>query len=63
VMFTTVTVGRDSVLTTNLVGPIVINIRTLHGRQIVVGDERYGLRHVIGEKSSERLERQQAMMA
>lgn len=34
-------------VTTNLVGPIVINSTTLTGMQIVVDDERYGTKHVL----------------
>lgn len=50
IMLTTVTVDRENgKITTNLLGPIVINARTLHARQIVLDDERYGTKHVIGE--------------
>ncbi|MDO8585753.1 MAG: flagellar assembly protein FliW [Armatimonadota bacterium] len=50
VMFTTVTVVRDKEhVTTDLAGPIVINARILRARQIVLDDERYGPRHVIGQ--------------
>ena len=55
VMFTTVTVARDSEqVTTNLAGPIVINARILRARQIVLDDERYGSRHVVGESPARR---------
>jgi flagellar assembly factor FliW len=53
VMFTTVTVARDEgKVTTNLVAPIVINSRTLQARQVVLQDERYCTKHVIGYSAS-----------
>ena len=53
VMLTTVTVAKEEGnVTTNLVGPIVINLRTLRARQILLQDERYGTKHVIGHRSS-----------
>ena len=52
VMFTTVTVDQDEgKATTNLLGPIVMNVRTLQARQIVLQNDRYCTRHVIGEKT------------
>lgn len=53
VMFTTVTVGREQgQVTTNLLGPIVINVSTLCARQIVLDDDRYGTKHLIAEDPS-----------
>jgi len=49
VMLTTVTIGSDGRVTTNLLGPIVMNSRTLQARQIVLQDDRYGSKHVICE--------------
>jgi len=52
ITFTTVTVARDEGrITANLLGPIVINSRTLTGRQIVLEDDRYGTKHTIVEGS------------
>ena len=50
VMFTTVTLDRGAkTLTTNLLGPVVINARTLRAGQIVLDDgrDRYATKHVI----------------
>jgi flagellar assembly factor FliW len=64
VMFTTVTVNRDrGAVTTNLAGPIVINARQLRARQIVLDDERYSAKQVIGETASADTDRQQAVVA
>ena len=53
VMFTTVTIAKDGGnVTTNLLGPVVINLRTLQARQIVLQDDRYETKHVIGETAS-----------
>ena len=50
VMLTTVTIGNGGKVTTNLLGPIVMNSRTLHARQVVLqDDERYGPKHTICE--------------
>jgi flagellar assembly factor FliW len=54
VMFTTVTVDRESeTATTNLLGPIVVNARTLQAQQIVLQDERnrYTTKHIIRSAS------------
>jgi len=54
VMFTTITVVRDEgKVTTNLVGPIVLNLQTMQARQIVLQDDRYCTKHVIGERAKE----------
>jgi flagellar assembly factor FliW len=42
-----ITPGEKVKLTANLVGPIVINVRKKLGRQIVLSDEHYSLRHPI----------------
>ncbi|MCL6630936.1 MAG: flagellar assembly protein FliW [Armatimonadetes bacterium] len=48
-VLTTVTISKDNgLVTTNLLGPIVINSRTLQGRQIVLQSEKYGIKHMIG---------------
>jgi len=52
VVLTTVTVDQCAKeVTTNLVGPIVVNSRTLAAKQVVLQDERYGTKHVIGKST------------
>jgi flagellar assembly factor FliW len=52
VMLTTVTMNLDDKkVTTNLLGPIVINLQSLTARQIVLQDDTYCTKHVIGEKA------------
>lgn len=49
---TTVTVDRtDGWMTTNLMGPVVINTRSLVGKQIVLDRDTYGTKHIIGNQS------------
>jgi flagellar assembly factor FliW len=56
-----VTASLDTdAITINLVGPVVVNAKTLRARQIVLGDERYGLKHIIGYRKQ--TEQQRAMM-
>ena len=51
VTLTTVTVTREQgQVSANLAGPIVINASTLRARQIVLEDERYTTKHVIGNR-------------
>lgn len=52
VMFTTVTIAGDGKVTTNLLGPIIMNSRTLNARQIVLQDDRFSAKHVICELPS-----------
>ena len=52
-ILTTVTVDLDEgMITTNLLGPIVINSETLRAKQVVLQDERYGTKQVIGQRSN-----------
>ncbi len=52
-MLTTVTIYPDAgKVTANLVGPIVMNTRTLRAAQVVLSDDRYCTGHVIGAKES-----------
>lgn len=52
VLVTTVTVDKKlGQVTTNLVGPVVINSRTLLAKQVVLSGDRYGTKHLIGRKS------------
>jgi len=41
----TVPSGNPSGISANLMAPLVINLSTLEARQIIVNDDRYGLRH------------------
>jgi len=43
----TLPTSKDGVMSTNLRGPLVMNIRTRKGRQVVRGDERYGLQEPV----------------
>lgn len=53
-VLTTVTMNRnDEQVTTNLLGPIVINSKLLCAKQIVLQDERYGTKHTIGREICE----------
>ncbi len=55
VMFTTVSISKDkTVVTTNLVGPIILNIHTMEGRQIALQDDLYSTKHAIGQRVAER---------
>ncbi|MCL4209483.1 MAG: flagellar assembly protein FliW [Phycisphaeraceae bacterium] len=40
---------RDHVLTANLQGPLVINLRTMTGQQLVLAEKRWTTRHAILE--------------
>lgn len=52
VMLTTVTLSRnEGTVTTNLLGPIIINLQTLQGRQVLVQDDRYCVKHIIGNST------------
>jgi flagellar assembly factor FliW len=54
-MFTTITISRDEgKVTTNLVGPIVMNFKTMQAKQIILSDDRYCTKHVIGERKAEK---------
>ena len=52
VVLTTVSIDQDeNEVTTNLLGPVVINSVTLAGKQVVLQDERYGTRYLIGKNT------------
>jgi flagellar assembly factor FliW len=57
-LLTTVTINNnEGYLTTNLVGPIVVNSRLHVAKQIVLQDDRYETKHLLGaiyERSSSR---------
>ena len=51
VILTTVTINaEDGQVTTNLLGPIVVNQVNLLAKQIVLQDGRYGTKYMIGQK-------------
>lgn len=51
IVLATVTISReDDSVTTNLLGPIVINSRTLQARQMILQDDRYCTKHAIAER-------------
>lgn len=52
VMLTTVTITGDGKITTNLLGPIIMNSRTLTAKQVVLQDDRFCAKHVICELPS-----------
>ncbi|BCW99322.1 MAG: flagellar assembly factor FliW [Armatimonadota bacterium] len=47
VVLTTVTVDEERRVTTNLLGPIVVNRRTLAAKQVVLSSENYSPRHLL----------------
>jgi flagellar assembly factor FliW len=62
VVLTTVSVDADrDEITTNLLGPVVINSVTLAGKQVVLQDDRYGTRHLIGKNTDARVDAHLAM--
>jgi len=53
-VFAIVTVPEDTRrMSANLQGPLVVNRRTRVGRQVVSGDPRWGVRHLIAEELAE----------
>lgn len=54
-VYTIVTIpsGRPQEMTLNLAGPIVVNVLGRIARQVVVEDEKYGIRHRLIPDSSE----------
>ncbi len=49
VMYCTLTVHNDGLITANLLGPLVINARTRRGRQVVLTDSGYTTRHNVAQ--------------
>ena len=63
-IITTVTIDKnDGLATTNLLGPVVINSKTLIAKQIVLSDDRYGTKHIVGAARSNETERETAKAA
>jgi flagellar assembly factor FliW len=53
IVLTMVSVGKDGgEVTANLVGPIVVNSKTLVGMQVVLDDERYSTKQPLTERSN-----------
>ncbi len=44
-------------VTANLAGPIVINVRSRQGRQVLLAEGRYGTKHVLAEMDDEKMAR------
>lgn len=60
----TVTIdGKNSRVTTNLLGPIVINSCTLVAKQVVIQNEKYGTKHLIAREICQDLQLQSASAA
>jgi flagellar assembly factor FliW len=53
VVYCTLTLGSDGLLTANLLGPLVVNPLTRRGRQIVLTDSAYTTRHPVARLSSQ----------
>ncbi len=51
-VFVTVTIppGQPELMTANLLAPLVLNLSTRRGRQVILDDERYQTRHPILEE-------------
>jgi flagellar assembly factor FliW len=47
VLYSTLTIQDDGMITANLLGPLVINARTRQGRQLVLTDSGYTTRHPV----------------
>jgi flagellar assembly factor FliW len=52
VVYCTLTLAADGVITANLLGPLVVNPDTRRGRQFVLTDSRYSTRHPVVHLSS-----------
>lgn len=44
-LYNIITISQDSQITANLLGPIIINVETLKGRQIILHNENYQTKH------------------
>ena len=44
-------------VTANLAGPIVVNMRSRQGRQVLLADGRYGTKHILAEMDGEKMAR------
>jgi flagellar assembly factor FliW len=47
VVYCTLSVGDDGLITANLLGPLVVNSETRQGRQLVLADSGYSTRHPV----------------
>jgi flagellar assembly factor FliW len=53
VVYCTLTLTADGVITANLLGPLVVNPTTRQGRQFVLTDSGYSTRHPVAHLSSQ----------
>lgn len=54
IIYSMVVVPEDMIkMTTNLLGPIVINTKEMLGKQVILDDERYSTKHFIFNQNSE----------
>lgn len=54
IIYSIVVVPKDvEKMTTNLLGPVVININKMLGKQVILDDERYSTKHHIFQQKSE----------
>jgi flagellar assembly factor FliW len=51
-LFCTLTVAEGGEITANLLGPLVVNKRTLRGRQVVQSESGYSTRHPVAQLQS-----------
>jgi flagellar assembly factor FliW len=49
VLYCTLTINPDGMITANLLGPLVINSSTRIGRQVVLSDSNYSTRHPVAQ--------------
>ncbi len=52
--------GKPKEMTINLVGPIIVNTQTGKGRQCVVEDDKYSVKHKVFQESTEKVEQKVA---
>jgi len=63
VVLTTVTLDGERRVTTNLLGPIIVNRRTLAGKQVVLSSENYSSKHMLFEMKTAAKKRRKAEVA
>lgn len=51
-VFNILTIGDGTVVTTNLLAPIVVNLKTKEAMQIVLNEDKYTTKHVLPNKLS-----------
>jgi flagellar assembly factor FliW len=53
VVYCTLTLAADGLITANLLGPLIVNPRTRQGRQVVLTESGYSTRHPVARLSSQ----------